>query len=209
MSALDRYKEKKTASKVIWTPPTLADFAQDLTVMSFDQSLARTGWVFLRVSEGRVEVLGRGTLRTVEPEGVTGWRANFARARLLKSRMTDVEEFLVRLSEGLTLLRWPDAVVLELPSVHGQRTDSSMMAAYEISDYCETWWRPTEFISIQQTRTILGGSNIRNDKKGGWKALVRYIPESESRQWNEHQRDAAINALGHLYNLREKADGPG
>lgn len=201
-NALERYQAKKTTIKAAWTPPLLADFAQDVSVFSFDQSLSKTGWVYLRVLEGRVDVMARDTIRTKTE--IKGWRGNFDQARQIKHEMDRVEKILTRFSPD-QMPRWPDAVVLELPNVHGHRTDSSMLAAYEIDRYCETWWRPTEFISIQQSRTILGGSNIRNSKKDGHKALERYVPESIQRTWNEHQRDAAINALGHLYNLKKEA----
>lgn len=203
-NALERYQAKKTAMKAAWTPPMMADFKQDFWVMSFDQSLATTGWIYLRVVADRVDIAARGTLRTKEPEGLTGWRANFARARQIKHEMNGIQRTLTILDLDDKALRWPEAVVLELPNVHGHRTDSSMLAAHEIDQYCEKWWRPTDFISIQQSRTILGGSNIRNSKKDGHKALERYVPESIQRTWNEHQRDAAINALGHLYNLKQQ-----
>lgn len=205
-NALERYQAKKTVMKAAWTPPLLADFAQNLAVMSFDQALSKTGWVYLRVLDGRVDIMARDTIRTGTE--VKGWRGNFAQARQIKHEMDRVEKILTRFSPD-QMPRWPDAVVLEMPNVHGHRTDSSMLAAYEISSYCETWWRPVEFISIQQSRTILGGSNIRNSKKGGHKALERYIPESIQRTWNEHQRDAAINALGHLHNLKKAGDAAG
>lgn len=202
-SALERYQAKKTAAKAAWTPPTLADFAQDVAVLSFDQSLSRTGWVYLRVLDGRMDVMAKNTIRTRTE--VTGWRGNFDKARQIRREMEFIDDFLMRFSPD-QMPRWPDVVLLEMPNVHGHRTESSMMAAYEIDGYSNTWWRPTEFISIQQSRTIIGGSDVRNDKKGGWKALTRYVEESGGRQWNEHQRDAAINALGHLYNLKKQQE---
>lgn len=204
MNALDRYKEKTTTMKAAWTPPMMADFAQDLSVLSFDQSLSKTGWLYLRVLDDRVDVMARSTIRTATE--LKGWQGNFDQAHQIKHAMRDeVDALLMRFAPD-QMPRWPDAVVLELPNVHGHRTDSSMLAAYEVDGYATMWWRPTIFISIQQSRTILGGSNIRNDKKGGHKALERYIPGSIQRTWNEHQRDAAINALGHLYNLKQKDD---
>lgn len=201
MTALNDYKNKKM--KGPWSAPALASFAQNTAVLSFDQSLGATGWVYLLVRDGKVDLLGRDTLRTKDPEGVTGWRASFARARAVRHAMPKVDDFLSVWADAMQP-RWPEAVVLEQPPVSGYRTESSMMAAYEIDAYAQEWWRPTVFMSIQRARTILGGSDARNDKKAGHKALVRYIPESETRQWNEHQRDAAINALGHLYELNQE-----
>lgn len=200
MSALDDYKSKHVTMKAAWTPPTMADFAAGVPVLSFDQSLANTGWLYFSVREAQVLVHARGTLRT--SSSLTGWRANFAQAEQIAHAMgPQVDDKLMEAPEEVP--RFPEAVVLELPSAHGHRTDSSMLAAYEIDRYSRTWWMPTLFMAIQKSRTILGGSNIRNDKKGGHKALARYLPESASRQWNEHQRDAAINGLAYLHELKQ------
>lgn len=202
MNALERYQTKSQARmKAPWRPPLVSEFKQGHSVLSFDQSLSKTGWVYLRVSAGSVEVMGRGTMRN--QSDLKGWRGNFEQARKIRAAMVELDGLLVRYSPD-QMPRWPDSVLLEMPAVGGHRTDSSMLAAYEIDSYATDWWRATDMISIQQSRTILGGSDTRNDKKAGPKALVRYIPESAERTWNEHQRDAAVNALGHLYNLKQQ-----
>lgn len=198
MGALDRYQAKQTAKNVVWKPPRLASFQADLTALSFDQSLASTGWVYLVVCEGKVVVLDRGTIRT--DTELTGWRGNFERAHQIATRIASVHERVAETGRAVGV------TVMELPAVHGHRTDSSALAAYEVDRYASEHLTPPLFMSIQASRATLGGTAARNKKKLGHAALATYIPESATRQWNEHQRDAATNGLAYLHKLKQNRE---
>lgn len=192
MGALEDYKAKiGKGRRRDWEPPVLADFEADTEVLSFDQTLSQTGYVKLAVHLGEVQVTAKGTLRLKSE--LTGFEGNF-----------DLAD---RLDAALVMLdvpgRWPDHILTEMPAVHGHRTDSSMLAAYVVRRYYQRWISRPQMVSIQESRTILAGPGARNDKKAGAAALARYIPASGTRKWNEHQRDAAINALAHLYKIKE------
>ncbi len=196
MGALEEYKAKVgRGRRKDWSPPTLEDFAAENEVLSFDQSLKRTGYVKLVVSRGEIHLVARGTVRLKSE--LEGFEGNF-----------DLAD---RLDGALVVLdipgRWPDHILTEMPAVNGYRTDSSMLAAYVLRRYYQRWISKPVMVSIQESRTILGGPQARDKKGLGWDALVRYIPESGTRKWNEHQRDAAINALAHLYKTKRKLDG--
>lgn len=195
MDAIERYKAKKTAYKSVWTPPTMESFRQRFTVLSFDQSLSKTGWIRLLVAGGMVVIDDRGTIKT--SSDASGWHGNFAQARQVRLGVSAIHD-------RITSRGFPDAIVLEMPSVGGHRTDSSMLAAYEIDDYCNMYLSRPKLVSIQRSRSLLGGPNARNNKKAGHKALERYIPGSIQRSWNEHQRDAALNGLAHLYEINQE-----
>jgi hypothetical protein len=196
MSALERYASKQVKTPKVWVRPTIGDFRQDHNVLSFDQTLNATGWVHLGFEFGELKVYARGTIRTdVKTKGPLG---NILKAQDLWDRLLSMDRTLVG---GL----WPDEILMELPAVGGFRTESSMMAAREVHRYTVQWFTTrVSFISIQRTRTMLAGPKARNVKKLGHQALGEWIPESATRTWNEHQRDAAINALGRLVELQKE-----
>lgn len=192
MTALDAYKTR--TMKAAWRPPLIVEFKPYTVVQSFDQTLTTAGYVTLLARPGEIQVLDRGTLRqSTELEGHEG---NYD---LMDKLWLALEALPIELAYQ------PVAFVRERPAVKGHRIDSSMLAGYIVRDFFQrTYGTVGTAVSIQHSRTILGGSTARNDKKEGHQALARYIPESATRQWNEHQRDAAINALAHLYDLRKE-----
>jgi hypothetical protein len=199
MGALEEYAVKtarQRAADKIWVPPEIWDFAEGINVLSFDQSLGKTGWVNLAVRQGGIEVSAYGTLRTVTSND--GFRGSFDRADCLRDRLSEYHSYLA--FHGI-----PHEVIMEMPSVRGHRIESSFLAAYVVQEYCTRWWQPPTMVSIQESRRNLAGPGTHNNKKAGHAALARLIPESASRMWNEDERDAALNALNHLYKLKQGA----
>lgn len=194
MGALEEYKAKqKPKAKQEWRRPELEDFAPFWQVLSFDQSLTNTGYVQLWIRNGFVEVRAKGTLRTATE--LNSFDGSFAQAEQLEDHM-----------KVFNPPRWPDATVVERPSVGGFRTDSSLLAAYVVTKHCNLWWHPHTWASIQHSRVVLAGPGKGNDKKAGHEALEHYIPDSITRKWNEHTRDAAVNALAYLYDRKKELD---
>jgi hypothetical protein len=199
MGALEEYasimiSRQKAADKV-WVQPEIKDFAEEINVLSFDQSLGKTGWINLTVRWGEIEVARHGTLRTVTSHD--GFQGSFDRANHLRVRMFEEHGWLA--FHGL-----PGEVIMEMPAVRGHRIESSFLAAYVVQEYCIQFWKMPTMVSIQESRRNLAGPGTHNDKKAGHLALARLIPESASRQWNEDERDAALNALNHLYKLKQE-----
>lgn len=194
MGALERYQQRVSQKmRPAWRPPLFSEFAQDVEVLSFDQTLNRTGYVCLAVRDARVDILLRGTLRP-KPGELTSFAQTFDLADQLDGMlsMLDFRE------------SWRGKVVIEMPPTGGKRIESSLLAAYVLHHHYSRSSQSVSMISIQKARTILGGSLARDDKKGGHEALAEYVPESTSRKWNEHQRDAAINGLGYLYTIAQE-----
>lgn len=199
MGVLEDYAVKAARQKAadkIWVEPQIQDFAHDVNVLSFDQSLGKTGWVNLTVHWGEIEIGRHGTLRTVTSND--GFQGSFDRADHLRDRMIEEHGWLA--FHGI-----PGAVIMEMPAVRGHRIESSFLAAYVVRKYCHEWWQSPTMVSIQESRRNLAGPGTQNDKKAGHAALARYIPESTSRMWNEDERDAALNALNYLYKLKQGA----
>lgn len=198
MGALEEYAVKASrqrAADKVWAQPMISEFLHGVNVLSFDQSLGKTGWVNLAVGQGEIEVAAHGTLRTVTSND--GFQGSFDRADHLRDRMAEEHD-------NLACHGMPYDVVMEMPSVRGHRIESSFLAAYVVRRYCHEWWEDPTMVSIQESRRNLAGPGTQNDKKAGHEALADYIPETASRQWNEDERDAALNALNHLYKLAKE-----
>jgi len=204
MGALEDYADKVSAkAKPEWRQPGHGDFLEDFRILSFDQSLSQTGWVFLKVWGGHrfcVEVFSLGTIRT--SSDLNSHEGYFDQDDQLRQGLEAMHDEL-----DIHRYGFPDAIVMERPSVFGNRTESSLLAANTVRVYARKWWTEPVLVSIQHSRTVLAGRKARDDKKAGHEALGQhYIPGSITRKWNEHMRDAAINALAHLRDLKIKEE---
>lgn len=198
MGALNEYAVKvarQRAADKVWAQPMVSEFLHGVNILSFDQSLGKTGWVNLTVNWGEIQVASHGTLRTVTSND--GFQGSFDRADRLRDRLFEEHD-------NLAFHGIPYAVIMEMPAVRGRRIESSFLAAYVVRKYCHEWWEDPTMVSIQASRRNLAGPGTQNDKKAGHEALADYIPETASRQWNEDERDAALNALNHLYTLAKE-----
>lgn len=176
-----------------WRPPELDDFLTDRWVLSFDQTLGAAGYAeLIRDVTGHIYVRRQATLHPkTERKGFEGtWEKAMELKRLL----------------GLTFRPgWMASdihlydILIEHPLVGpGHRPESSLMAGYVICDWAG---RLVRSYSARHVSSVMCG-NPRHDKKEIAAAVARYIPESSSRQWSEHSRDAAAMALAHLFNLQ-------
>lgn len=174
-----------------WTPPTIEDFAWGVTVQAFDQTLTNTGYVELMIVGGEVRVAGRLTIRPKPPKELDSFAYAFEQASLLGDEVDD-------------LLMCSSEVVFEMPAVSGFRIDSSKMAGQVIYDRVREsrLGYKAVMISKNHAASILTGDPYA-DKNEIRKAIARYLPESDTRRWNEHQRDALALGLAHLYDLKK------
>lgn len=186
MSALETYAAKIQGKQAPeWVPPTWDDFKRGLVVASFDQTFTTTGYVCIMIDNSGPVLLDRGTWKPWSD--ASGFEMAYEKTALLENLLMKY------------LYEQPrDRIVYEMPVVAGHRKESSFLAGYVFAR------EGGVAISIQHSRAVLAGPGTRNDKKAGHRALINYIPSSASRQWNEHQRDAALNALGHLYDVRKQ-----
>jgi hypothetical protein len=177
-----------------WAPPELDDFRR-CKVLAFDPSLSATGWVHLRVSRieaaHRISVLARGTLRIRTAE--TGYMATYERASRLRCL---VDEVVWREQH----YNWPSVIAWEAPAVRGHRLESSLIAGLQVY---EASHRAGTVISANHASSLLCGNPL-HDKQEIAAAVLRYVPGSDARTWNQHERDAAAIALAYSLDLEEE-----
>jgi len=186
---------RRKSAQEIWEPPQLADFAPGLSVFGFDGSLGNAGWVSLWNTGAQIIVGRKGTIRP-ETE-LDGYRGTWERAIQVNTALL-----------GLVSDEFPLAyrIAVEAPMVAGgHRTESSLIAALQVWQ----WADPAKRLDVGAThvsRVLLGSARVPKEKrKNAIKvAVARYIPGSDERTWNEHERDAAAIALTVLWDLAHR-----
>lgn len=174
---------KIPAPRKEYRPPVPEDF-HPRTVLGFDQSLTNTGWALVAFSGRQVRVEHCGVIHPQErPQ--TGYARTFAAAPSLRRQMRQV-----------LLDHRFDELVMELPSVHGFRTDSSIasgMVLCTVAD--ELGVEDVRQIQRQQACAALVGNGNANKKESGKVVddLVGIL--RPQRPWNEHVRDAVLLAM--------------
>ena len=190
------HKSRVPASKPQWQPPGLEEFETCKQVLAFDASLSNVGWVSLRVLADplRVDVSAKGTIRSVTDQ--RGFLETWAKAVKVTAALKELAYYFAL----------ADYVPVESPSVGGgYRTESSLIAGLKVWEEAPADKRFA--VSAQHVaRVLCGDARIPADRKKQAirGAVARYIPGSESRSWNEHQRDAAAVGLTHLWDRRNR-----
>lgn len=175
-----------------WEPPGIREFLWKVVVLAFDQSLSNCGWIAFSIHNGKIVVYNKGTLRP--RTGERGFMGTWGKASQLRQDLA-------------MIISWypgADHIVYENPAVHGHRLESSLLAGqilYELS------LDKGQNIDAQHACKVLCGRPLRSDdrKQAIRAAVARYVPDSATRHWNEHQRDALALGLTHLYDLRQAA----
>lgn len=177
-----------------WRPPTAADFVPDVQVLCFDQSLSSSGWALLNTDDGEVSVKDSGTIRPPVLETKSrGFELTLTKSVYL------AREIQVVLSR---LYGQYEQVVIELPSVFGYRTESSLVAAATI---CIELDRGGEEQPVLVSRNSAGAvlCGDRHAPKNVSSSTVVDLVENRHPdgrgQWTEHVRDAVFVGLRHLY----------
>jgi hypothetical protein len=189
---------KKPRSKKNFREPVYADFAPDTQILCIDQTLTHCGWALLNTEDGSISVEESGTIRSLNlGNGVQGFERTFTKAVALAG---GISEMLTRLYG-----QWA-AVVLEMPSVAGYRTESSLVAA---STICTELSRMGEGLPVLVSRQAAGAALCGDrfaPKRLSSDLVNRLVEDRRPRgpgQWTEHVRDAVLVGLKHLY-LEEK-----
>ena len=177
-----------------WKPPQVADFTFGEYVLAFDATLSHTGWVVLGCDGREIVVLGHGAINPATE--MTGYRGTWDKAIRLLLGVTEV----MRQTEDTPL-----HVVVEAPSVGGgHRTESSLIAGLIV---LMAYGNVTDVSASHVSAVLLGDARMRSEqrKKLIREAVIRLIPETAGRGWNEHMRDAAATALTYIRDHNRKA----
>jgi hypothetical protein len=186
-------KYAKTPSS--WRPPMATDIRRGTQILCLDQSLSNSGWALVNTDdeEGVINVVDSGTIRPP----VLETKSQGFELTLTKSVML-ARELQILLN---TLYGRFEEVVIELPSIFGYRTESSLVAAVTISVELDRMGEPLPvLISRNSAGAVLCGDrhapkNVSSEVVNG---LVTERPAGKG-QWTEHVRDAVLVGLRHLY----------
>lgn len=184
---------KRPRSKKGFREPVREDFAPDVQILCIDQTLTHCGWALVNTEDG-ISVPDSGTIRSPNlGTGVRGFEQTFTKS---VSLARGISEMLTRLYG-----QW-EGVVLEMPSVSGYRTESSLVAAATI---CTELDRMGDGLPVLVSRQA-AGSLLCGDRlapKSVSSALVERLVEDRrpkgTGQWTEHVRDAVFVGLRNLY----------
>ena len=177
-----------------WQRPLVGTFRHRMPVQFFDATLSHCGWVIAERVDREIRVYDHGTIHI--DTDLTGYLATLEKARLLRGEIRDLLATYPRMARAV-----------EAPAVKGNRLESSLIAGLII------WLEEVEptgcgcaFISATHVSAVLCGNSrlpSRERKKAVKAACAHYYPESATRKWDEHQRDALAGALTHLYDMNQ------
>lgn len=185
-------ESRKTKTRRSFRAPQPKDFAPDLQILCFDQTLSNCGWALLNTEE-EIWVRDCGTIRSpVLGSSVRGFSATLAKtiplARSIANLLNDV-------------YGQYDWVVLEMPAVAGYRTESSLIAAVTICvELDRLGLEQPVMISRQAAGATLCGDRLAS-KKTSSEVVNRLVVEHPkgAGKWTEHVRDAVFIGLKSLY----------
>jgi hypothetical protein len=180
-------ESKSGTPKKEFVPPTPDDFERG-TVLCFDQTLSNTGWALLQVRPDGIHVPVCGLISPRVPTGTKGFQWSFTLAPELFHHAAQV----VRRVDPVV------PVVIEMPAVQGQRTESSLIAANVLCCVLAQMGRDVpNVVSRQRAGTHLVG--YQNPDKKTSNAVIDTLVSTHVKPWNEHVRDAVLLGLEYLH----------
>ena len=170
------------------------------TVLAFDQTLTKTGWVLLSNGPLGLEIVAGGLLRPIVDPTLTSFTETLAKAVSMQ------HQYVITLSwhclAGGNPDYRPEAIVHEMPAVMGYRTESSLGAAIALHIAAENLdlLDRVHMLSKQRAYGHLVGV-YPTEKKYVTTAVNRLIPKDRrwTSAWNQDVHDAALLGLDHLY----------
>lgn len=178
--------------KKVWTPPDPARFRHG-SLFSLDQTLSHTGYALVRSDHQGVAVL-IGDVLDVKTDR-KGFEETYHKAEQLAPRLNGL--LMTAAMMGV------DAIVHEMPSVQGYRTESSLIAGLLVRQAAKDHARgtPVRAVSNQAMKALLCPPDKRDEKRYVKEAVNALIPNwmRTTRRWNEHVHDAVALALTDLY----------
>lgn len=169
------------------SPSLLPIFAPEMWVLSFDQSLASTGWSIVSTDEKGFPWVEKTGMIITSPTEKAGYEDTFARIAVIEDAMMEViRDYQYRI------------VVHEMPATFGKRTDASFSAALTLRSVCRRLDVPCEGYYAQKVKKRV--ANKPNATKAEVKAAVKsLVPNSvKVKPANEHTFDSIAVALTHL-----------
>lgn len=186
----------KPKRKTTWQAPVLADLAYG-TVLAFDQTYSKTGFVVLSHRPSGLVVHRKGKL--VEPPlpDLKGFADTIQRSVWMTERIHNV-------IQEVTLDHPTLQIAHEMPAAHGHRIESSLIGAIAVNLACERLrLRKPTMIGKQHVAAVLCPPDDRGGKPAIKRATMRYL-DTNTREWVEDTRDALAIALTYLYDRKQE-----
>lgn len=181
----------------VWVQPGVLDMAHGW-VLSFDQTLTKTGWSVLEhCPDSGLRLHAGGVLVPEVSPDLKSFEQTFARALALDMSI----EILVS-----TWCDRIDAIVHEMPAVMGYRIESSLMAAFCIRRAAveRSALDKVAMISKQHAKAVWLGPDKGYEKRHVTSLVNEMIPASHrtTQRWTQDVHDSVLLALQHLHDRR-------
>lgn len=183
-------RSKNVSAPPTWKPPVARDF-RPTQILSFDQSLSHAGWALINTEDNEITVVESGTIRSPKLGDVRGFEATLTKALLLG------QEIQILLDRQIGCY---ESVVVELPSVAGYRTESSLVALVIITlemDRAEAG-RPILVSRNSAAAHLCGDRNVSKRVSSEFVDQIVTEHPTGTGQWTEHVRDAVFVGLRYL-----------
>lgn len=183
-------EKPKRGKRKDFTPVEASELAYG-SVLAFDQSLTKTGWVQMKNYPKGLRIYRGGVLFPHYERSLKGFEATFAKDISVDSQIS-------RIISGAS--GQVEAVVHEMPAVMGYRLESSLMAAAAIRRAAAKNWLPVVMVSRQRAYSTFVGSAYA-EKSEGTRAVNALFPahRRETERWTQDVHDAVLLGLTYLY----------
>lgn len=184
-------KGVRKPSKKVWKPPALTDFAHG-RVLAFDQTLTKTGFSVVVSDYEGLHITEGNVLRPSDRSDLSSFELTLHKAASLGSQL----EALMMMLGGTV-----DLAIHEMPSVHGYRVESSLMAAREVRRAAGLARVKVAMVQNQSMRALLNPPEERGPKKYVKSAIESLIPQDRrhAKSWNQDVADSVGLALTYFH----------
>lgn len=198
-----RLKDQPTKRRLArnpYQPPVLDDFALG-AVLALDQTLTKTGWAYVVRDLKGLHVPVGGLLVPDIDDRLRGFEGTYAKAAALEELLISK----VVIPHLFLAAKPPEAVVHEMPSVRGHRTESSLLAGREVRRVVGGRTMVMMINRRSAYATLVGSPDA--EKAEGTKTVNRLIPKERRKttSWNQDVHDAVILALKYLYEKKRRS----
>lgn len=180
-----------------WEPPTLDDFA-DGHVLAFDQTFSKTGWCFVIVLDGVIDVIAKGFLQEPPIPDKPAFEDILQRAEWMHDRILGVIQETQKHTYDFT-------VVHEAPVLHAMRVEASLLGGLAVRMACRrVLGRLPYIIENRRMLGLLVPPDERYNMTGKSHITRALLPYVDTRKgWNEHNRDGLALALTYLHDKED------
>lgn len=190
-------KAPKRKAKPTWVRP---EVIPDGRVLAFDQTFSKTGWCFVIVTDGVIEVRAKGFIQEPPIPDLKGFEDILQRSEWMYGRILDVIVDTMRDTYDI-------AVVHEAPVLHAMRVEASLLGGFAVR--LATRRAMSRAPHIVENRRMLGllvPPDERYNQTGKGHITRALLPYVDTRKgWNEHNRDGLALALTYLYDKEDSS----